>query len=171
MVKLLAHNRSDLGSIPSGSILESRRNNNRGGNMSIKGRRFAKEWMGKTVEVTHEFMLWGKPSVRKLAVPKRGWIVGYTYRCDNVSSSEGSTVCCGPRRLVFLVSYWPGRQLEDVPPSGVRLCDTAPTCPPDWIFEGSEIARQQYAFYASELSRDSKGRWVKSTLQQATTNE
>lgn len=140
----------------------------------MKGKTFAKKWMGKLVHVTKSYRWDG--TVRDSPSPYVGWCVGYAYRRDEIqrdterlSWEEGGGSIMharpvGKGRLVIMVCPWPGRKTEDVPPSGVELYDgPAPTSPPEWREGGFAFRyKDEHRKYAEEtLDRGPDGRWKK----------
>jgi len=90
----------------------------------MDGKKFAQEWMGRTVRVTKTHPYRRDPKVEPCTA-WRGWVVGYTYRrrgrvetdLDGFRSWRND----GPGYLVVLVCPWPGRKPVDVPLDGLEL--------------------------------------------------
>jgi len=124
--------------------------------MSINGKAFARQWMGKVVKATHEVR---NHEVRKRYKPVVGWVVGYTYRRRGKTVFEDEVGYVfesrGPGTLVVLVCPWPGRKLIDVPFDHIELTDENPALD-EWLAE----AKVQMSNLMKNWPRDPSGKWL-----------
>lgn len=131
----------------------------------MKGRKFAKEWMGKKVRFTHTVM--GRHSnfrPMRLGQPREGWVVGYRYLRRGAAERDydyGTTfISKGPSQLVILVCEWPGRKPQHVLLEHLELLSEDHEMNPPKS-EWPQSYKDEMRKIMSEVPRDARGRWLK----------
>jgi hypothetical protein len=145
----------------------------------MKGKKFAKDWMGKIVEVTRTFNFnprsgYSNPLetlrgehfgwIHVLDEPIVGWVVGYTYRRQGHTTfypEEGyEWRSRGRSQLVYLVRPWPSAKTIDAMPDSVMLTDLEPYA---WYYMTEyqrQEARKDMARTMEDQCRDGRGQWA-----------
>ena len=140
----------------------------------IRGRTFARKWMGKVVRVTHII----KDHERtELPQPVVGWVVGYTYRrrgkivkatggghnpwTGEYEGGEGTSfVCDGLSTPVILVRCWPNAKPVDAAFDGIALTDEEPSYEKTYGWDANSDFMEKLM---SKWPRNKDGRWRKPT--------
>jgi len=142
----------------------------------IRGKTFAKRWMGKLVKVTHVIKDHEKV---ELPQPIVGWVIGYTYRrrgyydkgydhgvntwTGEYEAEGGQFVCDGPSTPVVLVRPWPNARPVDAAFDGIELAEEGVEPSYEKAYGWRDDAAEFMQGLMDKWPRGKDGRWRKPT--------